>query len=232
LKLVKKRSNQPQIDIDSLRREIKENHDRHPAWTLDNAFVHWFLKAFLVADEDLAARAVTGVSHDKGVDAVFIDESGRRVFILQGKCHLSDKPPVENRSDVLAFAQLARIISSGDSEYSHYRTGLDPLASMKVDEARNRVRRRGYQLDLYYVTTGSCSSPLKDESEAEVSQASARAEFRILDRREILALLSDYLGGAAPQFHISIYGSMRKALSDLTELSSALIHKAVSNRGS
>jgi hypothetical protein len=186
------------VDIGMLRREVKEDHDRNPAWTLDNAFVHWFLKAFLVSDDELAARAVTGVSHDKGVDAVFIDEGGRRVFLHQGKCHLGEKPPLENRSDVLSFAQLARVLTSAESEYLHYRTGLDPLVAKKLDEARNRVRRRGYQLDLYYVTTGTCSSPLKDESEAVVGQVAARADFRILDRPEILALLADYLGGAAP----------------------------------
>lgn len=48
------------VDIHTLRAEIREAHDNHPAWTLDNAFVHWFLRAFLVADDELAAKAVTG----------------------------------------------------------------------------------------------------------------------------------------------------------------------------
>jgi hypothetical protein len=63
---------------------------------------------------------------------------------------------------------------------------------------RNRLKRRGFTLHLYYVTTGKCSSPLKDEAESEVSQANCRAEISILDRKEVLSLLADYLGGAAP----------------------------------
>jgi hypothetical protein len=35
------------VDIGTLVREIKEVHEAYPTWTLDNAFVHWFLQAFL-----------------------------------------------------------------------------------------------------------------------------------------------------------------------------------------
>ena len=73
------------VDIATLVREVKEVHDANPKWTLDNAFVHWFLQAFLVPDSDIAAKSVTGVSHDKGVDAVYIDEAVSKVFVLQGK---------------------------------------------------------------------------------------------------------------------------------------------------
>jgi hypothetical protein len=186
------------IDIHTLRSEIREVHDNHPIWTLDNAFVHWFLRAFLVADDELAAKAVTGVSHDKGVDAVFIDDDASKVFVLQGKHHQGEKPPLENRSDVLAFAQLAQTIASTNGHFSNYRKDIDPVVGAKLDQARHRIRRRGYELHLYYVTSGSCSSPLKDEAESEIAQANGRVDLSILDRRDILALLADYLRGAAP----------------------------------
>jgi len=188
----------PRVDIHTLRAEVREIQENHPAWTLDNAFVHWFLKAFLVSEDEIAARAVTGVSHDKGVDAVFIDDNGGKVFVLQGKCHLGDTPPSEKRSDVLAFAQLARTLTATERDYSTFKSTLDPLVGAKLDQVRIRIRKRNFPLQLYYVTTGSCSSPLKDEAESEISQSNARAELSILDRREILALLTDYLGGAAP----------------------------------
>lgn len=63
------------VDIGTLVREVSEVHEQFPTWTLDNAFVHWFLQAFLVPDPETAARSVTGVSHDKGCDGVYIDES-------------------------------------------------------------------------------------------------------------------------------------------------------------
>jgi hypothetical protein len=186
------------VNISTLRRELDEIQENHPGWTLDNAFVLWFLRAFLVSDDGLAARAVTGVSHDKGVDAVFIDNSVGKVFILQGKCHLGDKPPQEKRQDILDFAKLSQRLTESDTSFAIYKQGIDALVGKRLDEARQQIRKRHFRLHLYYVTTGACSSPLKDEAESEIAQANARAELGILDRPQVLALLTDYLGGAAP----------------------------------
>lgn len=186
------------VDIYTLKKELQEIQERWPAWTLDNAFVHWFLRAFLVADDEIAARAVTGVSHDKGNDAVLIDEDTSKVFLLQGKCHLGDKPPHEARADVLEFARLAKVVCGSDAEYKSYSKGIAPIVGEKLDRARSRIKKREFALHLYYVSTGICSSPLKDEAESLIRQANGRTEVNILDRKEILALLTDYLGGAAP----------------------------------
>jgi hypothetical protein len=186
------------VDIGTLIREVNEVYEQFPTWTLDNAFVHWFLQAFLVSDAETAARSVTGVSHDKGCDGVYIDESLGKVFVLQGKFHQGQKPPAEPRSDVIAFAQLARKISGPKAELDGYLSGIDPTVSKLLGDARQRIQRRGFELRLYYVTTGSCSAPLKSEAESEVAQANAVASLSVLDRADVLSLLTDYLGGAAP----------------------------------
>lgn len=186
------------IDINTLKQELREVQDANPVWTIDNAFVHWFLRAFLVADDELAARAVTGVSHDKGIDAVLIDDDTSKVFLLQGKCHLGEKAPHECRADVLDFARLASTLIGADGGYKNYHHGIAPVVGEKLDKARSRLKKKGFTLHLYYVSTGVCSSPLKDEAESLVLQANGRTDISILDRKEILTLLTDYLGGAAP----------------------------------
>src|SRR6266851_6345345 len=187
------------VDIGTLVREIRELHDQYPAWTLDNAFVHWFLQAFLVPDPETAARSVTGVSHDKGCDGVYIDESLGKVFVMQGKFHQGQKPPAEPRSDVVAFAHLARKLTGPKADFDAYLTGIDPTVGKLLGEGRLRIQRRSFQLDLYYVTTGSCSGPLKSEAQSEVAQANGVASISVLDRSDVLTLLTDYLtGGAAP----------------------------------
>jgi hypothetical protein len=185
------------VDITTLVREVKEVRENFPTWTLDNAFVHWFIQAFLVADPELAARGVTGVAHDKGVDGVFIDEAVQKVFVLQGKFHQAAKPPTEPRPDVISFAHLSRTLLGPNAAFQAYLATIDLIVGQRLQAARDRVRR-GYQLHLYYVTTGRCSAPLKSEAEGEVNQATGNASLSILDRRDILALLVDYLGGAAP----------------------------------
>jgi hypothetical protein len=186
------------IDIATLIREVREVHEQYPTWTQDNAFVHWFLQAFLVSDPEMAARSVTGVSHDKGVDGVYIDESLGQVFVLQGKFRQGPKPPLESRPDVISFAQLARKLTGPKHEFDSYLSGIDPSIGKLMTEARNRIQRRNFEVRLYYVTTGRCSAPLKSEAESEVAQASAIASISVMDRSDILSLLIDYLGGAAP----------------------------------
>jgi AIPR protein len=187
-----------EVDIDTLVREIKEVHEHHPTWTQDNAFVQWFLQAFLVSDPEMAARSVTGVSHDKGVDGIYIDESLGHVSVLQGKFRQRPKPPLESRSDVIAFAQLARKLTGPKRDFDAYLSGIDPSVGKVLTEGRQRIRRRHFELHLYYVTTGRCSAPLKSEAESELTQAGAIASISVMDRSDILSLLIDYLGGAAP----------------------------------
>jgi hypothetical protein len=158
------------VDISTLIAEVREIHEQFPQWTLDNAFVHWFLQAFLLADTELAAKAVTGVSHDKGIDGIYLDESLRRAFLIQGKLHRGTKPPGESRSNVLSFAGLAKKLVAPNVEFDAFRKGLDPLVATRFSEVRERIRRRGFEISLYYVTTGTCSSPLKTEAEAEADQ--------------------------------------------------------------
>jgi len=188
----------PRIDIHTLKQELLEIQESHPAWTMDNAFVHWFLRAFLVPDDELAARAVTGVSHDKGIDGILIDTATSKVFLLQGKCHLGDRAPNESRNDVLGFARLASVLRGGGAEYLVYRKGIDPNIGDQLDKVRKLLSRNNYILHLYYVTTGRCSSPLKSEAESVAHQANGRTELDVIDRNQILTLLRDYLGGAAP----------------------------------
>jgi hypothetical protein len=114
------------IDIYTLKRELDEIRESFPTWTTDNAFVHWFLRAFLVSQDEAVAKAVTGVSHDKGVDAVFIDEQAEKVFIVQGKCHLRDSAPSENRAEVMSFARLAWTLLDSDPAFSTYKQGSIP----------------------------------------------------------------------------------------------------------
>lgn len=83
-------------------------------------------------------------------------------------------------------------------EFDAHLTGIDPTVGKLLGEARQRIQRRAFELRLYYVTTGHCSAPLKSEAESEVAQANAVASLSVLDRVDVLSLLTDYLGGAAP----------------------------------
>jgi hypothetical protein len=95
------------VDINTLKNEVNEILRKRPDLLPDNAFVLWFLQAFLVDDEKTAADSITGGSGDKGADAAYVDHPNRKVFIVHDKYHSRAKPPTEGRSDLIAFADLA-----------------------------------------------------------------------------------------------------------------------------
>lgn len=68
-----------------LKRELDSFRENFPQLSNDELFVLWFLRAFVTEDEKAAVDSLIGVSGDKGVDAIYIDDKARDVFIIQGK---------------------------------------------------------------------------------------------------------------------------------------------------
>ena len=66
-----------------LRDQLHELREHFPKLKDDELFLVWFLRAFITESEDEAVKSLTGISRDKGIDAVFIDEPARIVFIIQ-----------------------------------------------------------------------------------------------------------------------------------------------------
>lgn len=75
---------------------------------------------------------------------------------------------------------------------------MSPEVQQKLEEARNRVTKRGYSLSMFYVTLGKCSQSLIDEAARVVRTANATTSFQLFDGKQNLLLLSDYFDGVAP----------------------------------
>lgn len=187
------------VALRGLRSEIKELSNKFSRFKEEDLFVLWFLIAFLTDDEQMAADAITNGPNDKGIDAIFIDDPARIVCLIQGKYRRTLSKKNETRADVVCFARLAQII--GDSEEVSLKTfmkGGDPLVVTKLKQARDRIRKHGYRIGLYYATLGNCGSGIKREAENIVRAAAYKAHIDILDSKRIVVLLRDYLDGAAP----------------------------------
>jgi hypothetical protein len=149
-----------------LKKEVIEIIDRHPTLSPDNAFVVWFLRAFIVENEDVGVQSLKGGSRDKGVDALFVDHESRAVFLVQGKYHQHANIPSEKRSDVIALADLGRSLLVDRSEMlKALLDDADETVKQALEEARSAIRRRGYRLSLQFVTTGKVSSTHRAEAE-------------------------------------------------------------------
>jgi hypothetical protein len=181
-----------------LRREIDEYRERYPNLGDDDLFVLWFLRAFVSESEADAASAVRGGPRDKSVDAILIDEPARIVFIVQGKYRKALAKKSEHRGDVIGFAQLATGIYGDSKTFSSLVQDMSPEVSSKLEEARNRIGKRGYALHLFYVTLGKCSAALQDEAHRIARLADAKAAFQLFDGKRVMLLLRDYFDGVAP----------------------------------
>lgn len=187
------------VSLAVLQGELDDLGTHFRSFSDNDLFVLWFLHAYLADDEDIAAKALVGVANDKSVDAVLIDDRARVVFLVQAKFRQRVGEKAEGRSDVTAFADLGSLLWGEREAYRNFTEGLDPLVSAKLDEARDRLQRRDrYRLHLYYVTMGRCSKPLRLEAEGIVRQAQGATEFDLLEGRDVLGVLRDYLDGVAP----------------------------------
>jgi hypothetical protein len=182
----------------SLRHEVQEFQDRFPKLKENELFVLWFLRAFVTEEERIAASSLCGGSGDKGLDAVYIDDHAKIVFVIQGKYRRGIRVHAENRNDVMALANLASILSGDAAIFNAYLTKIAGDVQPLVSEARKKIKNGSYRLQLYFVTTGRCSPGLLEEAERHAKNAPVEASFILFDGRRVLLLLADYLDGVAP----------------------------------
>ncbi len=181
-----------------LKRQIAEIRADHPELAEDAAFVAWFLMAYLVDGQRSAVDALMGASRDKGIDAIVIEDNARAVFLVQGKYRKRIGASAEGRNDVMSFAALPGVLWGDEVRFGSYLTGLDELIAKRLRLVRERLRERGYRLELIYVTLGSCSSALTAEAQASARRGAGRTDLAVIDGRLALAILDDYLSGVAP----------------------------------
>lgn len=185
-----------QVNEKDLTAEINDLRERHRSLKDDELFVLWFMTCF-VTDEARGLSSLVGGARDKSVDAIYIDDDARKVFVVQGKFRQKLNGPTEKRNDILGFAGLARSLTD-DEAFRAYQEDLAAIAESKIAQARKRIKQQSYRLQLYFVTMGRCSLALAKEAQSAVRRASAASEIDIIDGKRVMRLLSDYLDGVAP----------------------------------
>ena len=184
--------------LSPLRKEVREVQDRHPELSPDNAFVVWFLRAFVVDDEDTALTAIVGGARDKGVDALHIDHENGVVSVIQGKYRQSTNAGSENRSDVLALASLGRALARTEGqEFKALLGEADAAVHTLLEKARDAVQKRAYRLVLYFVTTGKVSNTHREEAVQSLDDWEF-VSFEVHARNDLVRRMQDYVEGAAP----------------------------------
>ena len=196
----------PAEPLESLKVQIDELCTQHPGLDAPNAFLAWFGRAYLVDDEATAVATVRGGPHDKGIDAVFQDESLKHIYLIQGKYR--SKRGQETRADVLDLARYSSLLAGEDgTEFRSFIDTVDGPLKNELLGIRKKVRQ-GWTLNLFFVTTGRVSSKLEAEA-VERAASFEGAVFRCFDEDDIVRIVEDYIGGIAPAvplLNLAIHG--------------------------
>jgi hypothetical protein len=180
-----------------LKKEVLEIKDRHPHLTPDNAFVAWFLRAFVTDTEEDAVKSIKGGAKDKSTDGIYIDHTARQVFVIQGKYHQNSEP-VASRPDVLALADLGRaLMTEGKETFDLLIKKANPSVNHSLSECRTAIHKKGYGLVVQFVTTGRISSTHLEEAEQRLDEWD-NCRYDAYTKTDLLKLMQDYLEGAAP----------------------------------
>jgi len=101
----------------------------------------------------------------------------------------------EPRSDVIAFAQLSPVFLGPKSGFEEFVRRADASQHNLMHRAYGKVQN-GYQLQLYFVTTGTVSKTHREEAERIANRKQNSIQF--FDRTQLFRLITDYTQGAAP----------------------------------
>jgi hypothetical protein len=181
-----------------LKDEIRQIRAEYPNLRDDSAFVLWFLRAYVADSEEMARGSLTGDTSDKGIDAILMDHGARQVHLVQGKYRLSLGECNEKRNDVLDLANKALMPWATQDEQRHFYSRLSPITKRKFQELVRCVRNDRYTMSLYYVTTGRCSSTIRNEARERARRAEGNIQLSILDWVNVSDIFKDYLEGIAP----------------------------------
>ena len=147
-----------------LKQSVSEIRMRHPGLQADQAFIYWFMQAFITEDADAVISALVGGANDKNIDAIYIDDAVRSVYVIQGKYRINTDR-LEKRSDLMAFSQVADFLHGSRQKFNtilgNAEAGMVPL----LKHARSALKQKQYQLALQYVTTARVSAQHVEEAE-------------------------------------------------------------------
>lgn len=190
-----------ELTIKDLQSSLNELGERYAHFDDDDLFVLWFLRAYVTESEDRAAESISGGSGDKGVDALFIDDAARAVFVVQGKYRKQLSVNSEDRTDVMTFGDLADFLQRwNDEQCKRFLTDAEHAVAERLRSARKKIQKEKYRTWLYYVTTGKVSQGIRADVEQKVRKAGviSPARIEVIDGKRAMLLFRDYLDGVAP----------------------------------
>lgn len=190
---------QSAITIHDFLDTVNDIRSRYRHLSQSDLFTLWFLVSYLIDDEGTAANSLVGGAGDKGVDAIWVDDAAKAVFVIQSKFRESLGDKQENRNDVLGILEVARHLSQSDEQgFSRYLQKMDSLVADRLPVARKRHLDDGYRVLLYFVTLGKVSNTIVNDAKNELNNLSRLVSMEVVESTRAAVIMRNYLDGVAP----------------------------------
>ncbi len=176
-----------------LDREIESIKEKNPKLSDDNAFVYWFLSAYLLDSDDpeLIKGCILGAKGDINIDAFHIDKENKKIFLIQTK--YKDSGAIEKRNDIISFLDLEGQLYTMD-RFKNLLTNANEKIRNALTDIYNKLNKQNYDLVFLYASTAKIAKDLK----VEMINRPQSAHVLLFDTKALGGLFNDYLEGAAP----------------------------------
>lgn len=140
-------------DLAQIHAEVQLIRERNPGLSDDNAFVYWFLSAYLLDsdDPDSIKNCIVGAKGDINVDAFHLDEANRKIFLVQAKYH-DNSSKSESRDQIISFLALEDQLHEKD-KLENLLTNANDQMKLVLTDVHKKLTKHKYDLVFLYVST-------------------------------------------------------------------------------
>lgn len=160
-----------------------------------HAFVYWFIEVNLGLEKEKILNSICDGTHDKGVDAVIIDDIERKVIVIQSKFeHKGNKVQIPE-SEIKLFTTVSKYFESKKALQAA-TLSANTVARNLLFQAFDKIKINNYSLELIFISTHKKALHL-DKMIQETYQFQ-KGEFRIYDYTQIMRLYEDKIRDSTP----------------------------------
>jgi len=160
-----------------------------------HAFVYWFIETSFPIEKEKILNSICDGTHDKGLDAILVDDIERKVTVIQSKFeHKGERVQIKD-SDVKLLATAANYFKSRKALAAAIKKA-NPVVTQLIDQAFDVIHNQHYSLVLDFITTHK-NAPHLEELVYE-ALGFKREEFTIFHYGRIMELFADRIRDFTP----------------------------------
>jgi hypothetical protein len=164
-----------------------------------HAFIFWFIETAFGYPKDRILNSICDGTRDKGVDAVIIDPIELKVIVIQSKYEQAGGQVQISDNEIKLLATVRNYFDSRSSFKAAINKGNQATKRL-MNEAFDAVRKKGYTLELAFISTHK-NAPHLDDLISD-TLGFAENEFKLYHYDRIMQLYFDKMRDFTPSLGV------------------------------